>query len=333
MSSTASKLAALRGLEGAKLAVEKLLSTGTETHAVLFYGAAGAGKRSLAALLAQGWLCSRAEGLPRAEGLRAEGGGSDGDGGDGLPGCGECRNCLSLARGNHPDILRIQPIGPSSLIKIGHFLYRPNPPKEEEHILALEIFLRSAPLVSRRKVVVIEDAHRMNSDSANAFLKTLEEPPPFARIVMTTSSLRQLPATILSRCMAIACELPSSPADGDIDLWRLALGAPGRASRLSDQADAYLAIDRFAAGLSHRPAAEAPLVADQFRAIAEAIAIPGGARAVNAEAVATLATAIRYHHPDRPEWAHLTVEAHRRILGNGSAGYTLDALFCSMLAG
>jgi hypothetical protein len=309
MSSTASKLATLQGLEGARLAVDKLLSTKTESHAVLFYGAQGAGKRTLASLLAQGWLCTNPD----------------------VPGCGECRNCLSLERGNHPDVLRIQPIGPSSLIKIGHFLFRPNPPKEEENILALEIFFRSAPLVSTRKVVIVEDAHRMNADASNAFLKTLEEPPSYGRIILTTSSVGRLPATILSRCLSVACELPREQSGDDADIWRLASGAPGRASRIAAQADAYLAIDRFARSLAGRPMSEAPLAADQFRAIAEGIETPGGARAVNAEAVATLASAIRHHHPDRPNWAHAAAEAHRRILGNGSAGYVLDALFCSIL--
>src|SRR5882724_10526764 len=129
MSFTASKLADLRGLEGAKKALGKLLATGSESHAVLFYGAPGAGKRSLAEILAQAWLC-----LDK-----------------GNPGCGDCRSCMAFGRGNHPDVLRIAPWGPMSMIKTIAIRDGIKPQKDEEHILPLEVFFRSGPLVGSRK--------------------------------------------------------------------------------------------------------------------------------------------------------------------------------------
>lgn len=311
MSSAASKLATLRGLDGAKRMMERFLADESMAHAVLFYGAVGAGKNTLAEVLTQAWLCLKS---------------------DGNLGCGECKACVSFARGNNPDVLTIRPHGPSQLIKVIHFFPRPNPPKDEESINPLSVFFRSGPLVSRHKVVIVEDAHRMNTAASNAFLKMLEEPPAFGKLILTTPAVGRLAATILSRCLAIACELPTSIEGENPVLWRIAGHAPGRMEEVEANAETFLAIDALARDLDRYSLAQAPLLADQFRAILDGLEKgSGGVRAANTEGLDTLATSVAFHHPGRPDWAQHVVETHRRIVGNASPAYAFDAMFAAIL--
>ncbi len=310
MSSAASKLATLRGLDGAKRMMERFLADESKAHAVLFYGAVGAGKNTLAEALTQAWLCLNTEGNL---------------------GCGECKACISFARGNNPDVLTIRPHGPSLFIKVIHFFPRPNPPKDEESINPLSVFFRSGPLVSRHKVAILEDAHRMHTGASNAFLKMLEEPPAFGKLILTTPSVGRLAATILSRCLAVACELPVTSEGGNPDLWRIAGHAPGRMAEISANSETFLGIDALARDLDRYTLAQAPLLADQFRTIVDGLEKGRGVRAANTEGLDTLATSVAFHHPGRPDWAQHVVETHRRIVGNASPAYAFDAMFAAIL--
>ena len=60
------------------------------------------------------------------------------------------------------------------------------------------------PLDSRKKIFLIDDAHKMNDEASNSLLKILEEPPPFAVIILITDKPRNLLSTILSRCNRIS---------------------------------------------------------------------------------------------------------------------------------
>jgi len=303
MSSIAFRLAELQGLDRAKHAVERLVQD-SPVHAVLFYGARGAGKRTLANLLAQAWLCTDEEN----------------------PGCGECRSCGAFGRGTNADLLLIAPLLQGNLISVRQMVRR------DDEILPLELFARSAPLMGRHKVAIIQDAERMTGEASNAILKMLEEPPPYLRLIITSSEIRRIRPTILSRCLSLACELGPAPEGENPQIWALAGGAPGRVLSMKNQAEVYLAIDRFAASLGSRKKAEALVASDEFRGLADALEITGGARAANTEAVATLATALRLRYPERPEWAQLASEAHRRIVMNAGAGYVFDSFFAQILA-
>lgn len=309
-----SELAGLAGLGSAKRALRALLAHGEGVHAVLLYGAEGAGKGKLARVLSQAWTCAK----------------PDADGGA----CGTCAVCGAFGRGNCADFQWIDPYGPSRWLRLGCIHEVTPPDKDFTGVPVLE-FLRSGPLSARHKVVVLNDAHRMNAAAANALLKTLEEPHPFAKLILLTPTVGSVLPTILSRCLAIACELPSDEERSarfpeiDADAWALAANAPGRATRHREHADLYVPIAEFARNLPRRPRGAALALADEFRALAEPLAkarnLP--TRTALGEALELLALAVvRSSDPD-PEFAQRVVEAHRRIEGNANPGMTLDALF------
>ena len=306
--STASRLAALSGLEGAKLAVQAIGAKASGVHAVLLYGAAGAGKRQLADVLAQAWLCTLATG------------------------CGDCKACQSAVSGGNVDVHVIDPVGKSSIIRLEAIV--PRPPKQgDPPVTPISEFIRVGPLVSRHKVVIVRDADRMNYDAANALLKMLEEPPPYCKFILTTTAIGSLPATILSRCLSIACALPKS-SDVDSEIWRLSGGAPFRVAAVESRLEAHSAIDRIASNLGKARVGEALAISESLLALSErAFDKENGARAANVDTLEAFAACVAHHHPERPEWASAIVEAHRRVRGNGAAGLIFDSLIASMLSG
>ncbi|HNU84248.1 MAG: DNA polymerase III subunit delta' [Pseudomonadota bacterium] len=132
-------------------------------HAFLFYGAEGVGKRTAALALAKALNCER--------------GGGDA--------CDACASCRKIDKGNHPDLVVIEPEG--QFIKVAD-------------IKELQERMRFRPLEGTRRVVIINDAERMNATSANSLLKTLEEPSAVNVFLLVSSRPHLLPMTILSRC-------------------------------------------------------------------------------------------------------------------------------------
>jgi len=96
----------------------------------------------------------------------------------------------------HPDLHVIVPTPPESNPK-GARAIRINAIRELERVAALK------PVAARRKVFVLDEAERMTADTPQAFLKTLEEPPPATVIILILPRARAVPATILSRCQVV----------------------------------------------------------------------------------------------------------------------------------
>lgn len=308
-SSSASELERLRGLRAAKRILSGLFARESGVHAVLFYGARGSGKTTLARTLVQYWLC-RQPGLGGA--------------------CGACRPCLSFSAGKSIDVLEIAPAGPANLIRLN----RISSLKEEDY--AVQFFLRTPPLGARSKVVVMEDADRMTPDAANALLKVLEEPPPYARLVLTTSAVGAVRATIRSRCLSVACELPEdAPTGGPEWLHALAAGSPGEAQRMARHELPYAKLWSLAARIagndtSGRRRPWGLRWAEEFRSIADELHEVSGDSARNCQAEAMQALAGLLVHLDARSCASSVIEAHRRIVGNGQVALVTDALFSEL---
>ena len=137
----------------------------------------------------------------------------------------------------HPDLYVLEPLG--EMIRI-------------DDVRALRHDLHMRPYEGERRVYLVLDAQRMNEDAADALLKDLEEPPPYATIVLVASELGPLPPTILSRCQLvpfrrlseravrewIAERAPERSEDEVRALARAAAGRLDRARRLLDPAAA-----------------------------------------------------------------------------------------------
>lgn len=305
---TADSLQGLVGLRNAKRLVVRLLSEDAGVQAVLFSGAAQSGKHAISRSLAKAWLCTS----PGPSGA-----------------CGECPSCHAFERDNHADFLTITPQPPSNVIRLAAVTGR-------DDGLSIQELFRTAPLMGRNRVVMMLEAERMNGDAANALLKTLEEPPPRGRLILTSSSPSSLPATILSRCLCVACELPTeeelhrlAPEATDEDI-ELAMGIPGRLVETAGHAHFASRIFALAKSVAEIKPADVLGICDQCRDLADDYedAMGCGARKAQADVLAELAIALRGigANADIPP----VVEAHRRIIGNANATLTFNALFAGL---
>lgn len=144
-------------------------------HAVLVSGLPGLGKAHLAESFIHAVLC-------RSESGRRP--------------CGDCKACRLLAAGSHPDYRQIGPEEPGKAIKI-------------DQIRALVKFLSATAQQGGWKCVIIDPADAMNNNSANALLKSLEEPPGDTLIVLVSAMPSRLAATLRSRCQLVQVKVPS----------------------------------------------------------------------------------------------------------------------------
>jgi len=197
---------AVLGQDRAKETLRRLIAQDRLGHACLFTGPDGVGKTLLAQETAKALFCrgpfDSAQGHPallrpptllrppkRRNREEREHGRTGGAPAGERP-CDACRDCLLFAHDGHPDFMLLQPEGTSRVIKIAQVL-------DLIHTLSL------MPVQSDRRVAVIQEADTLTEEAANALLKTLEEPPSYALLILTTSRLRSLPPTVRSRCQEI----------------------------------------------------------------------------------------------------------------------------------
>ena len=155
--------AALVGQGHVTQALTHALATNRVSHAFLFSGIRGVGKTTLARLLA---MCLNCE-----KGVSAD------------P-CGQCGSCGEIIAGNHPDVFEIDA---ASRTKV-------------EQMREVLDMVGYSPAVSRHKIFILDEIHMLSTQSFNALLKTLEEPPAHVKFIFATTEPRKIPATILSRC-------------------------------------------------------------------------------------------------------------------------------------
>ena len=145
--------------------INNLLYSNRIPHAFLFEGQKGIGKKRIALEMARGICCSSADTKP----------------------CGTCSSCIKASHGNHPEIKLIEE---DSSIKI-------------ETIRELQKEIQLKPYEGAKKVFIINNAERMTTQAQNALLKTLEEPPGYASIILLTNNAASLLPTIISRCQLL----------------------------------------------------------------------------------------------------------------------------------
>jgi DNA polymerase-3 subunit delta' len=153
---------------------------------MLFVGPAGIGKRTFAILLAKTLFCER---VPADE----------------FAPCGVCPSCLQVDGRTHPDLLLIAKQKDRNAILIEQIVGDRDHRGQE----GLCHDLHLTPQQANRRIAIIDDADFLNPEAANAMLKTLEEPPKGAILILVgTSPQRQLP-TIRSRCQVVRFDSPS----------------------------------------------------------------------------------------------------------------------------
>ena len=163
-------------IRGQTAAVEFLrgaISRGRIPSAFLFHGPRHVGKRTTALALAMALNCPQSP-----------------------DGCGTCPSCRKIAEAVHPDVETISPDG--QFIKI-------------DQVREVQDRLGLIPYEAKKRVVIFSQAERMNLQSANAFLKTLEEPPGDTLIILCAEHSNRLLETIRSRCVPVRFSLLSEP--------------------------------------------------------------------------------------------------------------------------
>jgi DNA polymerase-3 subunit gamma/tau len=142
-------------------------------HAYLFVGSRGTGKTSMAKILARSLNCER--------------------GGPTATPCGECDSCLTIAAGTSIDVIEMDAASNRSV----------------DDVRDLRERVAYAPAGGRWKVYILDEAHMLTKEAWNAFLKTLEEPPPNTVFVLATTESHKVMATIADRCQRFDFQRPS----------------------------------------------------------------------------------------------------------------------------
>jgi DNA polymerase-3 subunit gamma/tau len=142
-------------------------------HAYLFVGSRGTGKTSMAKILARSLNCER--------------------GGPTVNPCGECESCVTIAAGTSVDVIEMDAASNRSV----------------DDVRDLRERVAYAPAGGHWKVYILDEAHMLTKEAWNAFLKTLEEPPPNTVFVLATTESHKVMATIADRCQRFDFQRPS----------------------------------------------------------------------------------------------------------------------------
>ena len=143
----------------------KAFNTNSVAHSYIFSGQYGIGKKQIAIEFAKMILCLNKDKSP----------------------CGECKSCIELENDNNPDFNIIKPDGKIKIEQIRKMLEK----------------VYEKPIISDKKVYIIDDAETMTIEAQNCLLKTLEEPPEYIIIILITSNESNLINTIKSRCLKL----------------------------------------------------------------------------------------------------------------------------------
>lgn len=148
--------------------IQNTIQNNQVSHAYIFNGERGAGKKMFAQLFAMTLQCEKGTTEP----------------------CNECHSCRQALSGNHPDIIRVT-----------H--EKPNTISVEDVRVQINNDIMIKPYNGKYKIYIVPDADLMTVQAQNALLKTIEEPPEYAAIILLTENAESLLPTILSRCVVL----------------------------------------------------------------------------------------------------------------------------------
>ena len=170
------------GQEKAIAFLKRIIANDRIASAYLFAGIRGTGKTTTALAFALSLNCRNP---------------IDGDG------CNKCSSCKKIIDGNHPDLIIIEPDEDKKVIRI-------------DQIREINRHLAFSPALGGYRIIILDPAEKMTDEAANAFLKTLEEPPPRNTFILNVRDPGELFPTIVSRCQKVPFKaLPSE----DIVSW------------------------------------------------------------------------------------------------------------------
>jgi DNA polymerase III subunit delta' len=174
----------LAGNQRVKDLLKRMLESGRIPGAMLFAGEEGVGKKLFAIELAKALNCRTPQGFEA---------------------CDACSSCIRIAKFNYPQSDKAEDW--EQLIRTDHgdvaMVMAPKRVLKVDQMRAIEREANFRPFEGKARVFLVDDADKLNEPSANALLKTLEEPPPTAHIILITARPAMLLPTIRSRCQAI----------------------------------------------------------------------------------------------------------------------------------
>ena len=201
------------GNEKVKNELIQVVNLNKTSHSYLFIGNEGIGKKLIAKEFAKMLLCL-----------------------DKNKYCNKCKSCIAFNSNNNPDFIQIEPDGNN--VKI-------------EQIRDMQRKILEAPITSKRKVYIINNADMMTKEAQNCLLKTLEEPPEFITIILIGAIEENFLSTIKSRCTIIKFQdITNEELKGYLkekyqmsniteNMLEIFQGSIGRAEQFKDKEDLY----------------------------------------------------------------------------------------------
>ena len=201
------------GNEKNKQILEKSIEINKISHSYIFWGIEGIGKKIIAQEFAKKILC-----LNNTE-----------------ENC-TCKSCIEFDSNNNPDFQLIEPI--DGKIKI-------------EQVREMQRKIAEKPIISDKKVYIIDDSDTMTTEAQNCLLKTLEEPPEYITIILICSNENNLLSTIKSRCTRIYFEPISEEKiinyfgkDVNKNIIQFSQGSIGKALKLNENKELYIQLEK-----------------------------------------------------------------------------------------
>ncbi len=225
-----------------KESLKNAVKSNNVSHSYLFIGKAGVGKKLFAKDLAKKVMCLGSNYDAQDNVLRSTRDNTENVESENLSlEFDNCDSCIKFDANSNPDFSIIVPDGKS--IKI-------------EQIRDLQARILEKPISSNKKVYIIDDADTMTEESQNCLLKTLEEPPEYAMIILIASNENRMLQTIKSRCVIIRFEdltneeISQILHTNDQDIIRLCEGSVAKADTISEKREMFAQLKNIADYLS-----------------------------------------------------------------------------------